>query len=477
MAGLDRKQIKKGLLWTALEQYSAQIIQFVIGIILARLLMPDDYAIIGMVTVFICISNAFIGAGFPSALIKKKDCTDADYSTVFYCNVLIGFVFFCLLWVSAPYIADFYGYPILTPVTRAMGLTFTIGSFGAVSQTILKRELRFRSIAIITLVTSIVTGVIAIYFAYKGFGVWALVIQSIALAAVRMILLIVSAKWHPKFIFSLESFKNLFGFGSKILGSNLITQIYQNMYNITIGKFFPASTLAYFSRASGYSSLVPINIAGVIQSALFPMLSKIQDDSGALINLNNKMTNLTSFIIFPASLILAGLAYPTISIMISDKWIDTAPLLQILCLAILPEHLYYINNDFIMIRGRSDYVMKEQMYSKIISVVILAASLPLGISAVAIGKGLGALITWGASTYYLYKVLGIKPGITIANVLPMLIVSLLIGGIDAWLFTFLPYTIINWSIVLLLSGGVYMIAAKMFFPESLAAAIKIRHRK
>lgn len=441
---------------------------------MARLLSPDDYAIIGMITIFICLSNTLISSGFPTALLRKKDCNNTDLSTVFYFNLVIGITLFIILWICAPWIADFYSYPILLPVSRAMGLTFLLGSFGGVSETILKRNLKFRAIAIITLCCSIVTGIIAIFFAYNGFGVWALVIQAISLAFMRAILVFIAAHWTPRLTFSLISFKEMFAFGSKLLGSNLITQLYQNMYNVTIGKFFPAATLGYFTRADGYSKLVPINIAGVVQKTLFPMLAKIQDDQLELERFNQKMISLTSFLIFPASLIMAGVAYPLISIMLTDKWIETAPLLQILCVSVLPDHLYYINNDFIMVRGHSDYVMREQFWSKILSIGILAATIPFGITVVAIGKGVGAFLTWIFSAYYLKRSLGIKFIDSINRLWPMLLISIILGWTDAWLFTFLPYTFLNLIIVAALSGVIYLFAAKILFPYPLMELLNIR---
>lgn len=472
--GLSRKEIKSGMIWNAIELYSSQVMQFAIGVIMARLLMPDDYAIIGMITVFICISNVLISSGFSTALLRKKHCTSVDYSTVFYFNILISLVLYIILWFCSPLIADFYGYPILTPVTRYMGLTFLVGSISSVSETILKRELRFRIIALITLVCSLATGLIAIYFAFTGYGVWALVIQAILASILRTIIVFIAAKWHPILVFSKHTFQELFGFGSKLLGSNIVTQLYQNMYNILIGKFFSAASLAYFTRADGYSRLVPINISGVLQKALFPMLSKIQDNNAELEIFNRKMTSVTSFLIFPASLLLAGVAYPLISIMLTDKWIDTAPILQILCIAVLPDHLYCINNDFILIGGRSDYIMKEQIYTKIISVIILIVSLPFGIMWVAVGRGLGAMITWLFSVYYLKKCLKINFLSILSTIGPMFISSLILGSVVAWSFTLLSYTIVNVFVVVSLFCGVYLLTAKILFPQSLMALINFR---
>ena len=471
---LAHNEIKKGFIWNAVEMYAGQIVQFVIGIIMARLLTPDDYGIIAMITMFLCLSNSIIGAGFPTALLRKNNCTQVDLSTIFFTNCAISIVLYFFLWIASPWIADFYSQPLLVSVTRAMGITFVIGSLGAVSETILKKELRFKTIATITLIVQIVTGGIAIFFAYNGSGVWALVLQSIFGTCFRAILVIYKTRWFPNAIFSVDSFRELFGFGSKVLGSNIITQLYSNMYSLLIGRFFTPASVGFFTRADGYSRLIPINIAGVIQKTLFPMLAKIQDDETRLVDFNNRMTKITSFIIFPASMIMAGMSYPIISVMLTDKWIATAPLLQILCISILPEHLYYINNDFIMIKGYSGLVMKEQFWSKTLSIIILILTIPLGLKWIAVGKGIGAFITWIFSAVYLKTALGIKPIHTIKNLSAMICVSIVLGIASYLIFLKLSYTFINVLLVGLGSCLLYYLCAKTFFPSTLSDILNLR---
>lgn len=476
MPGIDSKTAKRSFLWNAVETYAGQGIQFLISIIMARLLPPSDYGVIGMTTIFTCVAEALIFAGFPTALIRKKKCSGTDYSTVFYFNIVIGIAMCLLMWIGAPYIAIFYNIDVLRPISRVMGGLFIINAIGGVSMTILRKEMRFKEIATITLSTSVMTGAIAIFLAYNGWGVWALVAQIVAVAVLRVSLVMIRAHWWPTLIFSTSSFKELFGFGSKILGSNLIVQIYQNIYSLIIGKVFNAAALGFFTRADGYSKLVPINIAGVIQKTLFPMLSTIQDDEAQLKNYNRKMVGISSFMIFPTSLILAGTAYPVISIMISDKWIATAPLLQILCISVLPDHLYYINNDFISIKGYSGKLMKEQAYSKLLSLGALAASIPFGLKWIAVGKGFGALATYLISAYYLKSAIGIGIEQQARELWLMLIVSLLIGAGNALFFMYADYSIVNLLGALLFSVLLYMGAARVLFRDYLYLTLKLLHR-
>lgn len=473
-SGVKRDDIKKSFLWSAVETYAGQIVQFVIGIILARILTPTDYGTVALTTIFICIGNALLSSGFPTALLRKKVCQNIDYETVFTFNVVVAIFMFAIVYLCAPAVALFYNMPDLKWILRAMGLTFVIGSFCTVSSTILKRQLKFRSIALITLSTSVVTGVIAIILAYCGWGVWALVLQAISSSTISSIIIIIIAGWHPRFGFAKAPFKEMFGFGSKILGGNLLTQFYQNMYGIMIGKFFSAASVAYFTRADGYSKLVPINISGVIQRSLLPLLVKIQDDDDDLRRFNKTMVNSVSFLVFPLSLILAGTAYPVISVMLTDKWIATAPLLQILCIGVLPDHIYCINNDFLLVKGRSDLVFKEQLITKVISISLFVATIPFGIEWIAIGKCVSSILTWAYSAFYLKKVLNMSIRQSVSGLTAPLLCSLVIGCGNAIVFRFLDYNLINLLIALFLSAIMYLACAKLMFPQSLNTILNFR---
>lgn len=462
---LDRKTVKFSFIWTAIETYAGQGIQFIIGIILARLLMPTDYGAVGVITVFLSLSTAIISAGFPTALLKKQDCQHVDYCTVFYFNIGIGLLLSIILYICAPYIARFFNMPILDHVTKAMTLTIFFPAISGVSHVILRKNLKFKLIASITILISILSGIIGIILAFCGYGVWALVVQAVASSFLRMIVTIYIANWKPTFVFSKKSFKQMFSFGSKVFSANILNQLYFNLYNVLIGKLYSAADLSYFTRASGYSTLIPTNISGVIQGALFPLLTKVQDNPTELQKFHTKMVLMTSFIIFPASFILGGLSYPLIDVLLTSRWLPCAPLLTILCIGILPEHIYYINNDFLIVHGKSNLLMKEQTYSKIIATLLVLISIPYGLMLAAIVKGICTFITWGFSFYYLKKVMDIRINGQLNKLLGIFMMSFLIGSVNFICFTTICYSTINLAIAIALSLIAYYIFSKLYCPE------------
>lgn len=469
----NKRIIVKGFIWSAFETYSTQGIMFIVSIIMARLLSPSDYGLIGIVTIFLCIADTLIDAGFAQALIRKKECKIEDYSTVFYFNIAISCFIFCVLYLIAPLIASFYHEPLLKNISRIMGLSFVISSFGAVSNTILVKNLMFKYKAIITFICSIFSGIIGIYFAYKGFGVYALVFQTVLSSVLRMIIVLLVVRWIPSLIFSIASFKEMFGFGSKVLATNLIYTIYQNVYNIVIGKFYSPANLGYYTRADGYSKLIPTNINGVLMKIMLPLLARVQDNDDELIKLNQRIIQATSFLIFPATLILAGVAYPLISIMISDKWLPSAPLLQILCISVMFDHISTINWEFILAKGRSDIILRQQWYTKGISLLILLITLFGGLKIVAVGKGISSLIFLASSFFCIKKVLAISVKTLFSSLKKMIYMAFLLGGGAFFAFKFLDYTIYNLAIVVITVVILYISSAKLLFPEILNSMINL----
>lgn len=402
---MDNKIVANGVIWNAVGKYSSQGISFLVSIVMARLLTPQDYGILGIIAVFIAISDTFIDAGFSNALIKKANCSAKDLSTVFYCNVSISILVFLILFICAPYIANFYKIPILVQTTRVMALSFIINSFGAVSRTLLVKELNFKATNIITLIGSITSGIIGILLAIANFGVWALVFQTVLTSLIITIINIIYAKWIPLFTFSKNSFHELFGFGSKLLASNVAFQIHNNLYNLVIGKAFNSTQLGYFSRAAGYAHLIPGNIYGLFQGILFPVLSKIQDNDDELLEFCYKAIKITSFIIFPCIFFLVGAAKPLIILMITDKWLPVVPLLQILCLGYLFDYLPSIWSNFYLAKGRSDFFLRMQMISKPVSLILLVITAFISMEAVAWSKVISMFVCVATSAYYIKIVL------------------------------------------------------------------------
>jgi len=393
---LKRKTVS-GVMWSAIERFSLQGVQFVMQLVMARLLLPSDYGMIAMLTIFLQIAQAFIDSGFTNALIQKKDRTEVDYSTVFYFNIIIALLFYCILFVSAPLIAKFYNMPDLILVMRVMALSLIILSFSAVHKTKLTIEINFKIQSKITLIAAGISGIIGVGIAYLGYGVWALVYQSILNAMLTTILFNCFYRWKPLKTFSMKSFKRLFSFGSKLLVSGLIHTVYYNLYGIVIGKRFSAAELGYYTRAEQFAILPSYNLSAIITRVTFPILSSIQDDNERLASTYSR---LSSYLIFPLMVGLASLANPLVDLFLTEKWNGTVALLQILCFDWMFDHLSGINLNLLYVKGRSDLALRLEIIKKIIAITILLASIPLGIIGMCLGRVLYSLIATYANTYY-----------------------------------------------------------------------------
>lgn len=320
-----------GVLWSAIERFSLQGVQFIINVLMARLLLPSDYGMIGMLAVFLQISQTFIDSGFSDALVQKKDRTETDLSTVFYFNIVISVLLYLLLFIGAPFIAQFYHMPELTLVTRIVMLNLIFSSFAAVPKIILVIKIDFKTQSKISLISAVVSGGIGITMAYKGYGVWSLVFQSLLNILLITFLSFYYINWRPLKTFSKDSFQNLFSFGSKLLFSRLIHALYYNLYAIVIGRRYSSAELGYYTRAEQFAIFPSGNINAIISRVTFPILSSIQDDDERLASAYRKYIKLASFLIFPLMIGLAVLAKPLIILLLTEKWIMTVVLLQILC--------------------------------------------------------------------------------------------------------------------------------------------------
>ncbi len=423
---LKHKTIK-GVAWSAVERFSVAGVSFLFGLILARLLMPSDYGVIAMLAVFISVAQAFVDSGFSSALIRKPDRTEIDNSTAFYFNIVVGLVCYCILFVSAPLIASFYDTPILTPLTRVLGLCIIFNSLCVVQQALLTVRLDFKTQAKISLLSVMISGPIGIACAYYGMGVWSLAVQSVLAAFLRMFLLWVLAKWRPTERFSKASFHSLFSFGSKLLASGLLDTIYNNLYTIVIGKKFAATDLGLYTRADHFSQFPSVTITGILQRVSFPVLSTIQNEDERLAVNYRKFLRLSGFVVFPLMVGLAAVAEPLIRLLLTDKWIACVPFLQVLCLALMWYPIHAINLNLLQVKGRSDLFLRLEIYKKILGVVMLCITLPLGIMAMCIGRVMISLIALALNTYYTGRLLDLGFWKQMRDLLPTLLNSLLMG--------------------------------------------------
>lgn len=476
MGGI-KEQTLSGVKWSAIGRFSTQGISFVIGLILARLLSPADYGIVGMLGIFFAIAQTFIDSGFGSALIRKKDCTDADYSTAFYFNIVVGIVCFLILFFSAPLIANFFDTPILKDISRVLAINLFVNSLTIVQGAKLTAALDFKSQAKISLVTTILSGIIGIAMAYTGHGVWSLVYQSISSNIIRAILLWYITHWRPQMKFSKQSFKYLFGFGSKILTASLLHTIYANLTTIIIGKFYTAKDLGYYSRGESLATLPSSNIMGILQSVTYPILSKIQDDDARLIQVYRKYISMASMVIFFGMCLLAALAEPFIITLLTDKWTNSIIFLQVFCFAWMFDHLCMLNLNILYVKGRSDLVLRLEVIKKTISIAMIIAAIPFGVLAICISRAIYTQIAVIINTYYTGKLYGLGYKEQVKDFSKYLIFSI-IAVLPAYLLTFTNLH----NIAILAIGGISACAIYWFllrkdenFKEVIALVIeKIR---
>lgn len=424
---LKQKSIK-GVSWSLVEQILTRGINFVIGIILARLLSPTDYGLVGMLAVFIAISQIFIDGGLSSALIRQKNPDEKDYSTVYIINLGLSIFFFFLLFFTAPLIADFYKQPPLKPLLRVIASTLVISSLASVHNTLLTIRVDFKTKSWISIITALVSGAIGIWCAYRGMGVWALAAQSVAATVCCTLLLIVLVRWIPRTGFSKESFKRLFSYSSKLLGSNIIRVIYDNAYPVVIGKRFSAAALGYYSRAGQFPGVVNSTISHALGQVTFPILSQIQDDDERLLSVYDKYIKLSSFVIFPVLLGLGGCAKPFILFLLTDKWAECIPLMQVLCFGLLTNTATNINMNLLYVKGRSDLVLRLEIIKKTLAFAILFASMPFGLMAMCIGQVLYSFIDFYLNTICTKKILGFGIRPQLNAMAPYLLCSLCVMG-------------------------------------------------
>lgn len=452
-----KKDTLKGVKWSALERISLQGIQFIIGLILARLLTPSDFGTVGMLAVFISISQAFIDGGFCNALIRKIDRTETDYSTAFYFNIVVGIVCYGILFLLSPYIAIFFNTPILNDLLKILSISIFINSLTVVQIAKLSVNINFKAQALATLVSVILSGSIGIILAYKGYGVWALAWQNVLNALFKGIIIWYLSKWKPMLVFSMNSFKNLFSYGSKLLTSSLIGTLYEHMTTIAIGKFYTVKDLGFYSRGQQFAHLPSTAIIDVLGRVTFPILAKLQNEDERLILVYRKYIQITSMIIFLLLTLLASLAKPLILFLLTDKWSDAVIFLQIFCFAFMFEHISKLNLNLLQVKGRSDLYLRLEIIKKIIAFSILAISIPLGVLVICISKVINGQIALFINTYYTGKLFNLGYIKQFADFFKYFIFSLL-ACFPTYLMTFYSFS----PLLLLIMGTIISIVIYSF---------------
>lgn len=423
-----KSKIYHSAFWSFVDGIGSRFVQFVIGIILARLLLPEQFGLIAMLTIFMAIAQSLLDSGFCSALIQKKEITEADTSSVFFFNVLISLVLAGILCLVAPWIAVFYGQPDLLPITQAMSLVVVINSFGVVQTTMLTRHMDFKTQTKVSLMAGLGSGGIGIAMAYSGFGVWSLVAQQVAAALIRGILLWLCNKWRPKFIFSFHALRQMFSFGSRLLVSGLLNQIFDNLYYVVIGKLFSPMALGFYFRARTLAELPSTTLSGMISRVSFPVFCSIQEDDVRLKRALRKALAMLFFINAPVMIGLAVVAEPLVQVLLTEKWLPSVPYLQLLCVQGLMLPLHILNLNILLAKGRSDLFLRLEIIKKTMVVLNIAITWRWGITSIICGQLAISFLAYFLNSYYTGKLLGYNALAQMRDVAIYFVFALLMGG-------------------------------------------------
>lgn len=461
-----------GVFWVFMERICAQFVSFAVSIVLARLLMPDDYGLIAIVTVLINILNVIVTGGFSTSLIQKKDTDDMDYCSVFWFLVVFSIVAYTALYFLSPILESFYDYDLLVSVVRVMGLQIIIGGIKSVYTARLTRNMMFRKFFWATFIGTAVSAVVSLFMAYRGYGVWALVSQYLINNTIDTIILSLVSKWIPKLKISLKRLKSLISFGWKVLASSLIDTIYNNIRSLIIGAKYSSADLGYYNRGKQFPELIMNNISTSINSAVFPAMSSKQDSKEEVKSLTKKTMQTSSYIVMPLMFGLAIIARPLVLLLLTEKWLPCVPFLQILCFnnALMP--LQSANVQAILALGRSDINIKLNAIKKSFGLVVILISSQISVIAMAYAgmiTGVFCLVVNMFPNKRLFNY-GIKE--QIMDILPYILLSAIMSFV-IWWFKFLPiHSSVLIAIQVIVGAIIYILLSIIFKVESFYSIIR-----
>lgn len=427
----------KGMGWSALENVTRLGVSFVVSIILARLLSPEEYDLIGILTIFIAIFNSIVDSGFTNALIRKQNVTDTDYCTVFYTNIVLSAILATVLFFCAKPISIFFERPELVSLTKVMSVVVVINAFSLVQRARTTKALDFKTQTKITFISSIVSGAIGIGMAFMGYGVWALVGQQISNQLLTTLFFWIYNKWIPKFVFSLSSFKEMWAFGSKLLASSLIDTTWKEIYQVVIGKCYSPGTLGLYTRAKQFADLCSSNLTSVVQRVSYPVLSSIQDDRTRLKGAYQRVIKTTMLPTFVLMLGMAACAESMIYVLIGEKWLRCVPMLQIICTYGMLYPLHALNLNMLQVQGRSDLFLKLEIIKKIIAIGPLLLGIFVNIYLMLAGSLITSLISYYLNAYYSGPYLNYSIKEQVKDILPSLGVALAMA-VPVYAMSFIP---------------------------------------
>ena len=446
-----KNKVMGNMVWRLAERYGAQIVQFIVSIVLARILLPEIYGTIALITVFITILQVFIDSGFGNALIQKKDADDLDFSTVFYFNIILCGILYIAIFFLAPVIANFYENVNLTPVIRVLSLSLVFSSLKNVQQAYVSRNMQFKKFFFATLFGTIISAVVGILMAYRGFGVWAIVAQNLTNLALDTLILWIIVKWRPKLMFSFERLKQLFSFGWKLLVSALLEGIYSNSRQLVIGKKYSSEDLAYYNKGNQFPNLIVTNINSSIDSVLLPTMSREQDDKLRVKQMTRKAIQMSSYIIAPMMIGLAVVSESVVRLILTDKWLFAVPFMQIFCLDYMFYPIHTSNLNAMKAIGRSDLFLKLEIVKKIVGISILLGTMWFGATAIALGLLIGSLISTFINAFPNRKLLNYGYFEQMKDMIPNILTAGFMGLV-VWCLGFIPINYIALLFIQIIIG-------------------------
>lgn len=476
MSNSLKKDTTNGVFWSLIERFGTQGVQFLVMLVMARLLSPNDYGVVGLLVVFVSIAQAFVDGGFSQALIRKKDRTEIDNSTVFYFNIVVSVVIYLIFYLFAPYVSVFYNMPTLTPFMRVICLSIIINAFGVVQRALFNANIDFKAQAKASLIAIVISGAIGILLALRGFGPWALVWQQLSNLIVNTLFLWIYSEWRPLLAYSWKSFNELFSFGSKLLATSLLNAIYNNIQTIVIGKLYSAKSLGLYSRAAHFADLPSQQFTSVFMRVTFPVLCKVQDDMERLTSVYRRMLRVSAYIVFPLLIGMAAVAHPMIEVFIGKQWIECAYMLQIICFAEMWYPIHAINLDILQVSGRSDLFLKIEIYKKIVSLSLLALSAPFGIIAMCYSNLLSSLICLYINTYYSSKILGISLLSQLKDLFPTITLAIVMFAIVQIIIFFIPNVFVQLIVGIIVGVVVYVSLSYILRFSELKELISLRKK-
>ena len=432
-----RNKTINGVGWSFIDSFAGQIVSFIVGLVLARLLSPEEYGLIGIITIFIVVFNSIIDSGFSSALIRKPDANSTDYNTVFFINLLLSILLSILMFFGAPLIAQFFDRVELLSLTRVMSIILVINALAIIPNVILSKDINFKIKTKVSIISSLVSGIVGITMALSNLGVWSLVGQQLSRQTLSSILLWVYTQWKPRFSISIKSFKELFGFSWKLLISTIIDKVWSQIYQVIIGKYYSPAILGHFTRSINFTSLFSTNIDSVVQRVSYPVLSSIQNDKSRLKYGYKKIIKVSMLLTFTLMFGLAAVAKPMILVLIGERWLPCVPFIQILCISSSLYPLHSLNLNMLQIQGRSDLFLKLEIIKKFISIGPLIVGIFIDIYWMLLGGVITGLFAYYLNSYYSGIFLNYNIKEQIKDILPSFVVAITMALI-VFAISFIP---------------------------------------